>query len=196
MTSAHEQAAPGKPYEKEISASFSAYLLTQPAIQDAAPETTDIFFDLDETMFRRNRFGYGEVDDTTLVGRWRADMPETLAALRQRGFGIHILSSASLGYIRSALAIYAQQFSQDPAESFSNILSSRDISYYNDKTEACWMVADQVGELGRHAIFVDDAALSFEEDEEEIPFDYIRVPRELMYRDDDNPEQYRAAFGA
>jgi hypothetical protein len=167
------------------------YLLDQPAIRDADPAITDVYFDLDETMFRRAWDEQGRQNKELLVGCWRPEMPHTLRALLDRGFSCHILSSDDLPYIGAALTIFAEQFGQDPSDFFGETLSAQGTSFLIFKDNACLEIAERRSADERRAVFVDDAALAFGERPE---FDYIRLPSDLTYRGDDCPQQYQAAW--
>jgi len=165
------------------------FLDAQPAIRDANPATTELYFDLDETMFRQYYDPVrGHIKDM-LIGNWRPDMLDALRGLRERGFQqIHILSSAQSRYIEKALEIFEAQFGEDPAEFFGQRLSTRDLPDVRlaSKAEAIGVVSEEAKGRGARAVFIDDARLSFsdpfEYDQDDKGFDYIQIDHEQYFR--------------
>lgn len=161
--------------EPEPRDSFLEFLLTQPQLQNAEPSSTEVYFDLDETMFKRV-----SATSTTITGTWRRDMPEVIAGLKERGFSLGILSSAQEGYIRAALEIYGKQFLTDPSELFDDQLSTRSFDALGSKEVAFPAVAAISAAEGKLAIFVDDAPPEFRE---EVGFGVVTVPPASQYQD-------------
>jgi hypothetical protein len=168
------------------------FLDTQPAIRDADPATTELYFDLDETMFRQYYDPVrGHIKDM-LIGNWRPDMLDALRGLHERGFQqIHVLSSAHTRYIAKALEIFDAQFGEDPAEFFGKRLSTRDLPdvYLGNKAEAINAVSEEAKARGARAVFIDDARLSFgdpfmydQDDQADKGFDFIRIEDEQYFR--------------
>lgn len=183
---------PTSSYEPIPASPFLEFLLAQPAIQAANPEETDIFMDLDETMFRRDRGHHGQGTGDQLIGSWRPDILVAVQGLRHEGFRLNILSSATTDYIQAALQIFEQQFAEDPKDLFNKLLSSRDYDHFEEvfygfKSEVVPLVAQEItASEKRHAIFVDDDPLDIQL--EGVPgFDIVIVPRNMRYRIDDAP---------
>ena len=161
-------------HEHQTTLPFLNFLLSHSGFQGITPAATIVYFDLDETMFKRTG-----TSGSTLIGRWRQDMPQTLDDLRQRGFGTSILSSANHEYINAALEIYRQQFIADPNEAFDDSLSTRDFDKLGGKHQALTAVAELSSSQGKYAIFVDDATLHFEGD---ASFGFVNVPKDMQYK--------------
>lgn len=159
-------------HELEAKPAFLGFLLANPAIANADPFRTTVYFDLDETMFKRSTYSASSIS-----GSWREDMPETLARLKERGFGLSVLSSAGIDYIKAAVAIYGQQFGTEA--SFDDLLSTRDHDVYGDKHVALPEVAALAASEGKAAVFVDDAHLAFDEPTD---FGFIQVPADMQYQ--------------
>jgi hypothetical protein len=179
--------------ERAARSPFASFLLDHPELADANPDETDIFWDLDETMFSQTRGKYGKASETHLVGSWRPDMPQLLAEMQQRGFrSMHILSSADLLYISAALDIFRQQFGQDPMEYFDRLGTTR--HYGGTKLGACYDEAEHSRNQGRRAVFIDDTHIPFEEGADSH-LGYVRVDRDMRYGGDPDL-QFTTPFGA
>jgi hypothetical protein len=172
---------------------FASFLLDHPELADANPEETDIFWDLDETMFSRTRGEYGKASKTHLTGSWRPDMPQLLAEMQRRGFrSMHILSSADLPYINAALDIFRQQFSKDPTEYFDRLGTTG--HYGGTKLGACYDEASHSSTQGRRAVFIDDSPIPFEQRDAEL-LGYVRIDRDMRYGGDPDL-QFTTPFSA
>jgi len=162
-------------HEPEAATSFLEFLLSHPELENTDPKHTKLYFDLDETMFKRSSF-----TPDTIAGTWRPDMPQTLAGLRERGFSFGILSSGQDGYIQAVLNIYQKQFSADPGEFFEDSLSTRTFDELGSKQIAYPEVASKAAIEGRQIIFVDDAPPNFNQ---QVGFSIVTVPRTNQYQD-------------
>lgn len=155
-------------------------IVSDPAVADVDLENFELLFDLDETLFRRNRAKDGEyMSDQKLTGSWRPDMPEILDALEQRGMKVGIFSSSPQEYIEGTLLIYARQFGKPATSLASNIQSTLDYAAGGNKYDATDELIAQRRAANPNAqiTVVDDAILSFENG-----VGYVYVPPPLQYK--------------
>lgn len=173
----------GGEYDHLFGRALGDYLLDRLGTLD--PLQTELHWDLDVTMFAGR-----VVDDPAtgkrLIGRWSDDMLVTIETLAERGFTSHyILSSARLDYIESALAIFRQQFGQEPP--FGQLVSSLNPR----KLEARLDILERLVEsgTGRQAVFIEDVPPDPEEEPDSNGdcggYHYIELPADLHYTKED-----------